>query len=57
MRDSDTCMMILEGGEEIQAKKDILLLGEQRFGPPSEAITAPSPAAASTPLASSPASP
>ncbi len=34
MRDSDTYMMILEEGEEIRAKKDILSLGRKRFGMP-----------------------
>jgi hypothetical protein len=40
MRDSDTYLAILEEGEEIRAKKVILQLGRQRFGPPDEAITA-----------------
>jgi hypothetical protein len=40
MRDSDTYMAILEEGEEIRAKKDIVGLGQQRFGPPDESITA-----------------
>jgi hypothetical protein len=40
MRDSDTYLAILEEGEEIRAKKDILRLGQQRFGPPDEAIAA-----------------
>ena len=40
MRDSDTYMMILEEGEEIRAKKDILFLGEERFGVADAAITA-----------------
>jgi hypothetical protein len=40
MRDSDTYLAILDEGREDQVKKDILRLGQQRFGPPEEAITA-----------------
>ncbi len=32
MRDSDTYLAILEEGEEIRAKKDILQLAQRRFG-------------------------
>jgi hypothetical protein len=39
MRDSDTYMMILEEGEEIRAKKDILNLGRKRFGVPDMTTT------------------
>jgi hypothetical protein len=37
MRDSDTYMAIIEEGEEIRAKKDILRLGQKRFGAPDAA--------------------
>ncbi len=39
MRDSDTYMMILEEGEEIRAKNDILNLGRKRFGVPDMTTT------------------
>jgi hypothetical protein len=39
MKDSDTYLAILEEGEEIRAKKDILLIGEERFGPADESVT------------------
>jgi hypothetical protein len=32
LRDSDTYMAIIEEGEEIQAKKDVSWIGEERFG-------------------------
>ena len=38
MRDSDTYLMILDEGREEQVKKDILLIGGERFGPPPEEI-------------------
>jgi hypothetical protein len=40
MQESDTYQAILDEGREIEAKWCILLFGEQRFGPPGEAITA-----------------
>jgi hypothetical protein len=40
MRESDTYLAILDEGSERQAKKTLLLLGQERFGPPSEAIKA-----------------
>jgi hypothetical protein len=40
MKDSDTYLAILEEGEEIRAKKDILRLGQERFGRPDESTTA-----------------
>ena len=40
MHESDTYQMILDEGAERQAKKMILLLGEDRFGTPDESIKA-----------------
>jgi hypothetical protein len=40
MQESDTYLMILEEGQEKQAKKDILLVGEERLGPPDESVNA-----------------
>jgi hypothetical protein len=40
MRDSDTYMAILEEGRELEARRLLLLQGEERFGPPPEAIAA-----------------
>jgi hypothetical protein len=36
MQESDTYLMILDEGKEAQAKKDILLFGEERLGPAGE---------------------
>ena len=38
MQESDTYLMILDEGQEKRAKKDILLIGEDRIGPPDESI-------------------
>ncbi len=38
MQESDTYLMILEEGQEKQAKKTVLLLGGKKLGPPDESI-------------------
>ena len=38
MHESDTYLAIVDEGREKQAKKSLLLFGEEKFGPPSEAI-------------------
>jgi len=38
MQESDTYLMILDEGKEKQVKEDILLVGEERFGPAEEAV-------------------
>lgn len=38
MQESDTYLMILDEGEEKRARKDILIIGEERIGPPEEAV-------------------
>src|SRR5438552_2738463 len=38
MQESDTYLMILDEGKEKQAKKDILLVGEEQLGPPGESV-------------------
>jgi hypothetical protein len=40
MQESDTYLAIMEEGQEKQVKQDLLLLGEERFGPADESITA-----------------
>ncbi|HVC99294.1 MAG TPA: hypothetical protein VND64_36855 [Pirellulales bacterium] len=40
MQESDTYLMILDEGREKGAREDILLVGEERFGPADEAIKA-----------------
>ncbi|MCI0459537.1 MAG: hypothetical protein L0Z62_21520 [Gemmataceae bacterium] len=40
MQESDTYLAIVDEGREKQAKKDLLLLGTQRFGPADEAVRA-----------------
>jgi hypothetical protein len=40
MEESDTYLMILDQGQEKHAKKTVLLLGENRLGPPDENIKA-----------------
>jgi hypothetical protein len=40
MQESDTYLMILDEGREKGAREDILLFGEERFGPPDEAVKA-----------------
>jgi hypothetical protein len=40
MRDSDTYMAIIEEGEEIRAKKDILRVGQKRLGPADATVSA-----------------
>lgn len=40
MHESDTYLMILDEGKEAQAKKAILLFGEERLGPAGESIEA-----------------
>jgi hypothetical protein len=38
MQESDTYLMILDEGQEKRAREDILIVGEERFGPPEEAV-------------------
>jgi hypothetical protein len=38
MEESDTYLMILEQGEEKATRESILVVGEERFGPPEEAV-------------------
>jgi hypothetical protein len=38
MEESDTYLMILEQGQERARREDILVVGEERFGPPEEAV-------------------
>jgi hypothetical protein len=38
MHESDTYLMILDEGKEKQAKKAVLLVGQQQLGPPDESI-------------------
>jgi len=40
MQESDTYLAILDEGAEKEARKLVLRLGQQRFGPPSEAVLA-----------------
>lgn len=40
MQESDTYLMILDEGREIAARECILVVGEERFGPPEEAVRA-----------------
>ncbi|MCI0456621.1 MAG: hypothetical protein L0Z62_06535 [Gemmataceae bacterium] len=40
MHESDTYLMILEEGQEKRAKKDIRIIGEEKFGPPAESVKA-----------------
>jgi hypothetical protein len=40
MQESDTYLMILDEGREKGAREDILLFGEERFGPPDESVKA-----------------
>ena len=40
MQESDTYLMILEEGMAMHARKAIVLLGEQRLGPPEESVKA-----------------
>jgi hypothetical protein len=40
MQESDTYLMILDEGQEKRARKDILLVGKERLGPPDEAVRA-----------------
>ena len=40
MQESDTYLMILDEGREKQAKKDILLFGQERLGLPDESVKA-----------------
>jgi hypothetical protein len=40
MKDSDTYLAIIDEGREEQVKKDILLIGEERFGPADESVKA-----------------
>ena len=39
MRDSDTYLAIIEEGEVLQAKRDILIVGQERLGSPRETPT------------------
>jgi hypothetical protein len=38
MHESDTYLMILEEGEKMAAREDILVVGEERFGAVAEAV-------------------
>ena len=38
LQESDTYLMILDEGQEKATRENILVFGEERFGPPSEAI-------------------
>jgi hypothetical protein len=38
MHESDTYLMILEHGQERHARKAVLLVGEERLGPPEESV-------------------
>lgn len=38
MQESDTYLMILDEGQEKHARKAILLIGEERWGPPEESV-------------------
>src|SRR5205814_7390055 len=38
MQESDTYLMILDEGQEKATREDILAFGEERFGPPDEAV-------------------
>jgi hypothetical protein len=38
MHESDTYLAILDKGKEKQAKKDVLLVGEDRLRPPDESV-------------------
>jgi hypothetical protein len=40
MQESDTYLMILEEGQEKARREDILVVGEERFGPPPVAVRA-----------------
>jgi hypothetical protein len=40
MQESDTYLMILDEGQEKATREDILVVGEERFGPPEEAVRA-----------------
>jgi hypothetical protein len=40
MHESDTYLAILDEGQEMAAREDILLFGEERFGPPDESVRA-----------------
>jgi len=38
MQVSDTYLMILDEGQEKRARKDILIIGEERWGSPDESV-------------------
>jgi hypothetical protein len=40
MQESDTYLAILDEGQEKRARKDILIFGEEKFGPPPESVKA-----------------
>jgi hypothetical protein len=40
MQESDTYLMILDEGREKQLKEDVILVGEERLGPPDESVKA-----------------
>jgi hypothetical protein len=40
MRESDTYLAILDEGREEGAREDILIVGEERLGPPTESLRA-----------------
>jgi hypothetical protein len=40
MHESDTYLMILDEGKEKQAKQDILIFGEEKFGPADDSVKA-----------------
>jgi hypothetical protein len=40
MHESDTYLAILDEGEERRARKDILIFGEEKFGPAGDSVKA-----------------
>ena len=40
MQESDTYLMILDEGQENATRENILVFGEERFGPPDESVRA-----------------
>lgn len=40
MQESSTCLMILDEGQEKCARDDVLIIGEERFGPASDEVRA-----------------
>jgi hypothetical protein len=40
MQESDTYLAIIDEGQEKRAREDILIVGEERLGPPTESLRA-----------------